>query len=204
MAEKKTIEAGEEFDQVTIGVEPQQAEMSDGNYVNDLKKVIPINVVAPTHVPKKFVDCFYEDGTNDKFYAFIDNSWQQLALFSDVVAKASTGSMNRSTSGAVEVTTGFAPKLIRFTAFYPEAGAAMCWGTGTSNTDLHYCIYSVDNGAGLETRTRDTSNVINLSNVGTTKTLTAVISATSATSFTVTFTAAGTPATCQILWEAIG
>jgi len=200
---EKTIEAGGEFNGVKIEINPEVSAMDDRNYVDDFRGIIPINSTAPTHTPRKWVDCFYEDGTANKFYAYIDGAWQQLALYSDIMAKSAGGSFNRSTSGDLTITTNFTPKMIRFTGFYPEDGASMCWGFSAGDAGSHYCMYTRNNG-GVETRTRDTDYVINLADTTAAKTLVGVVSAVTSTNFTVTFTAAGTPGACQVIWEAIG
>lgn len=55
----------------------------NNSFINDLQQLIKTNSTIPTHIPKKFVDCFwlYWDGsTTHELYVYINNSWKKTSL----------------------------------------------------------------------------------------------------------------------------
>lgn len=76
-------------------IKPQEIKSKSGNIIfdtqqsfnqvviNDLVKIIKTNSSVPTHIPKKFIDCFYLyfDGTSTyELYIYISNSWKKVTL----------------------------------------------------------------------------------------------------------------------------
>lgn len=58
-------------------------ELFNQSYINDLTKLIKTNSTVPTHIPRKFIDCFhlYYDGTTTyELYIYINNSWKKCVL----------------------------------------------------------------------------------------------------------------------------
>lgn len=52
-------------------------------YINDLTRLLKTNSTVPTHIPRKFIDCFYLywDGlTTYELYIYINNSWKKTTL----------------------------------------------------------------------------------------------------------------------------
>lgn len=66
--------------EIIVGIDKPQEDLSNQNYINDLKKLIKTNTEVPTHIPKKFIDIFYvrdNSGTNE-LYMFINNTWEKI------------------------------------------------------------------------------------------------------------------------------
>ena len=58
-------------------------ELFNQSYINDLSKLLKTNTSVPTHVPKKFIDCFYlywDESTTYELYVYISNSWKKVTL----------------------------------------------------------------------------------------------------------------------------
>ena len=194
----KTIEAGNEFEEVDIAIDNESQLLSDGNYVAGLKEVIAINSGAPTHTPKKFKDCFYTDGDTGALYIFQNNTWLSLG------AQSARGTFDRTVGTGyadLEITTSFAPKLIKITGIYQQDDASMSWGSATS-TDNQGCVYTTNDGSTVA-RSYSTSKISILEQVSGGKYLQTAVSAIGSTSFTLTFTDYNDPS-CKFMWEAIG
>jgi len=58
-------------------------EMFNQEYINDLIGLLKTNLTIPTHIPKKFIDCFYlywDGSTTYELYIYISNSWKKTSL----------------------------------------------------------------------------------------------------------------------------
>lgn len=157
-----TEETGQEFKAVDVAISPEAASLLDGNYVNDLKKVMMTGDSVPTYVPKKLVDCyyFYKNGSTKRLYVYVDNAWSYTAL------GASSGSYaaGRGTHGAGGGTSnesftgcGFTPSYVRITTYpsgnYNSNSLGTRYGTTTD------CLFNYTNG-GTHTGSGTTGNII--------------------------------------------
>ncbi len=58
-------------------------EIFNQDYINDLTRLLKTNLTVPTHIPKKFIDCFYlywDGSTTYELYIYINNSWKKTSL----------------------------------------------------------------------------------------------------------------------------
>jgi hypothetical protein len=195
-------EIGQEFKEINIAVSAEDASLLDGNYVNDLKKVMITGSTVPTYVPKKLVDCyyFYKNGSTKRLYVYVDNAWSYTTLgaSSSLYAKGrGTHSAGGGTSNESFTGCGFTPTRVRITTYPSGNYNSSCIGTHTGSTTD--CLFNYTNG-GTHTAGGDSSSIIVIwDNSLSTNTIANFVSF-DADGFTIDWTADSVAVT--YLWEA--
>jgi len=156
---------------------------------------------APTYTPVNFYEQFAH--YDDKLYVNINNAWVNTITSGPQMTGGNSARTVGQGDGTQAITTGFEPKLIKITALWDDTDGSISMGNGTSDSNFQ-CVKFQSFTAGWEPNI-ETSYIVYVSNLDSSKSWSATISAISSTSFTLTWTGAGTPDNdCNFIWEAWG
>lgn len=157
-----TQDAGQEFKEVEVAISAEKASLLDGNYVNDLKKIMVTGSTVPTYVPKKLVECyyFYKNGSTKRLYVYVDNSWTYSGLGGGALNYfsgrgthgAGGGTANESFTGC-----GFQPTVLKITTYPSGNYNSNSVGTHTGSTTN--TLFNYTNG-GTHTGGGDSGSII--------------------------------------------